>query len=422
MKIELLSYQHEFLQSNSKKTLLLGGIGSGKSFTGAHFVLKMVADYPNSKGIITANTYTQLMQATVATISSVLDELSIPYNLIMSGPRKRIEIADSLIYLYSLETPDNIRGIEAGWWLSDESCFSKIEAIQIVRGRLRDSNGPLYERHTSSPNGFNWAYNEFENKDKNFKTNGVHLVRGKTIENIFLPEEYYQSLLEDYGGEDNPLAKQELMGEFVNLQAGAIYWGFERGINVEKVTLDKDFPVYVGQDFNIDNMANCYVQFRNGKFYVFKETILDNYGANTDNAASKIVKDLSGYNVVVIPDSTGKARKTSSSGRTDIEILRSYGLNVVETKNPFVRDRQNTLNMHFKKNDVIIDPSCINIIRELETLSNRDKEGECAHVSVALGYVTYKLKPLRERKRSTYTGGGLSNGTERFYPNNFGPY
>lgn len=416
MDIDILGYQNEFLQCQSKKGMLLGGIGSGKSFTGAHFVIKMISEFPLSKGMITANTYTQLMNATVTTLIEELERLEIPHHAVLSGTRKRIEIYDTLIYLYSLDAYQNMRGPSVGWWYSDESCFSKLEAIQVVRGRIRDKNGPLYERHTSSPNGFNWAYDLFENCDGDDKTDQVHLVRAKTKENIFLPEGYYTSLLEDYGGENNPLAKQELDGQFVNMQAGSIYWGFKRGINVAKVELDKNFPVYVGQDFNIDNMANCYVQFREGKFYVSKETILEHYGANTDNAATKIVKDLKEkYRPIVVPDSTGKARKTSDSGRTDIEILKSYDLEVLDTHNPFIRDRQNTLNIHCKKSDVIIDPSCKTLIKELESLSSRDKEGDKAHVSVGLGYITNKLKPLRIRKRSTYSGGNNNVRNQNFY-------
>ena len=403
MDVSLLGYQHELLTSESKKAMMLGGIGSGKSYTGAHFAIKMASEFPGSKGMITANTYTQLMNATVQAVVAELEMLNIPHKLVLSGARKRLEICNSLIYLYSLEKYDNIRGIECGWWLSDESCFSKIEAIQVCRGRLRDSNGPLYERHTSSPNSFNWAYDEFENKDGSKKNDKVHLIRAKTAENIFLPDGYYEDLLADYGGEENPLAKQELMGQFVNLQAGAIYWGFKREVHVKPVKLDKSFPVYVGQDFNIGNMANCYVQLIDGKFYVAQETILEHNGANTDNAASKICKDLKhSYHPIVVPDSTGKALKTSARGKTDIEILKSYNLEVARSRNPFIRDRQNTVNVHFAKENIIIDPSCKTLIKEIETLSSRDKEGDSAHVSVGLGYVINFLAPLRKRPKSTF--------------------
>jgi phage terminase large subunit len=393
MQPTLLRHQYDFIQSESKKALLLGGIGVGKSHAGAHFVINMVSKYPKSKGIITANVYNQLVNATVSSLTRELDLYKIPNNPVLSGSNKRIEVLGSTIYLYSLEKADNIRGIEVGWWWGDESCFSKKEAIDVVRGRLRDRNGPLYERHTSSPNGFNWAYDEFETFDKN-KNKSKHLIRAKTKDNIFLPEGYYSSLLEDYGGADNPLARQELFGEFTNLQAGAIYWAFDRRVHVQPCKLDVAYPVYACQDFNVNNMAGCYFQKIGSTYFVCKENILNHHGANTDSAGQQIATDLRDFKKYVIPDSTGKSVKSSSSGRSDIEILKSYGLEILPTTNPFIRDRQNTVNIRFKQSRVVIDPSCKELIKELETLSSRDKEGDKAHVSVALGYGLTKLEPL----------------------------
>jgi hypothetical protein len=399
--VSLLKAQKQFLLSTSNKSLLLAGIGYGKSMAGAHFVINMVTRYPKASGLITANVYTQLINATIKTLTNELEDLNIPHKLVVGGANRHLEILGSKIYCYSLEKYNNIRGIEVGWWWGDESAFAKQEAIQVCRGRLRDKNGPLYERHTSSPNGYNWLYDEFENKDNKNITKKVALYRGITKENVFLPEGYYETLLDDYGGEDNPLAKQELFGQFTNLQSGAIYWGFDREKNVRPCKLDKRFPVHVGQDFNFSNMEGCYVQYIEGKFYVTKENILTHYGANTDSAAAQICKDLfPDYRVLIVPDSTGKANKTSARGMTDFEILKLYGLEIMPTRNSIIRDRQNSLNIHLKNCDVIIDPSCIKLIKELETLNARDKEGEEAHVSVSLGYVIMALKPIIRHRES----------------------
>ena len=403
-EVALLKGQKQFLQSTSKKAFLLAGIGYGKSFIGSHFALNMFSQYPKSKGLITANTYSQLINATVESMVSEFDSLSIPYELVLGGAKKHIKVGNTKAYLYSLEKPNAIRGIQAGWWYGDESAFAKHESIQICRGRLRDKHGPLYERHTSSPNGFNWAYDEFENKDGKNANDKIALYRGITKDNIFLPEGYYESLLDDYGGPDNPLARQELFGQFTNLQAGAIYWAFDRDMHVRpcKDKLEKGDVVYCGQDFNVNNMEGVYVVYKDGVFYVFQENILTHHGANTDTAAAKIKEDLlKNYNPKVVPDSTGKAIKSSASGRSDIEILRSYGLEVLPTHNPSIRDRQNSVNIGFKKNKIVVDPSCKVLIKELETISSRDKEGDKAHASVSLGYVIYKLAPLLPVRRQT---------------------
>ena len=211
-----------------------------------------------------------------------------------------------------------------------------------------------------------------------------------------MPSGYYETLLEDYGGEENPLARQELFGEFVNLQAGAIYWGFDRLVHMGTVKKNNSEPIYIGQDFNIDNMCNVYVQRINHHFYVFQETSLTHRNANTDDASKKIITDLKSDDYSVIPDSTGGARKTSSKGNamSDIQIMESYGINVLRTKNPLIRDRQNALNMIFKKNRITIDQSCKKLRNELETISTRDDEGSVSHLAVALGYVVWYFDPL----------------------------
>lgn len=403
----ILEYQYEFLKSEAKSALMLGGIGSGKSFSGGLLSINCVSEYPNATGLIVANTFTQLMNATVPALTGILDTLHIPYNCVLSGSRKRIEILDTEILLYSLQNYETIRGIEVGWIWGDEVAFAKEEAIKVIKGRLRDKNGPLIERYTSSPNGFNYLYDWFEHKDGQNKTNKHHLIRAKTIENIFLPDGYYESLLEDYGGADNPLAQQELFGQFVNLVGGNIYWAFNRNKILREVNLNKNYPVYVGQDFNIGNMANCYLQLIEGDLLVCEETVLDHAFANTDHASSKIVEDLTakGFYPKVVPDSTGKAAKTSARGNSDLDIMRSYGLEIVNTSNPLIRDRQNAVNVAMNKGNLIIHPKCKKLIKELETLSARDKEGDKAHISVGMGYVTNHLKPLRNRKKSSARGG-----------------
>jgi len=399
-KLELLPTQLELLESESKIALYLAGIGNGKTFTLAHYVIQMVAKYPKAKGLIVANTISQLKNATMTGLTEELEALNIPFTMVMGGASKTITILGTTIYLYSLERYENIRGIQVGWIAGDEVAFAKREAIDVIMGRLRDGNGPLTTRFFSSPNSFNWTYDMFNGFDGDNKTDMFHLIKGKTKDNVFLPDGYYESLVELYGGLDSPLAKQELMGEFVNLTEGAVYWAFDRDKHVQKCELNNNYMVYIGQDYNIANMANCYVQYINGIFYVSQETILSGNSSNTFDATDKILKDLVKSHKTVIPDSTGKARKTSST-QSDHQIMRAAGLNVMETHNPLIRDRQNTVNVALKKGKLVIDPSCKQIIKELESLAQRDKEGEVSHVAVALGYVLFKLDPLRRATKAS---------------------
>lgn len=396
--VPLLPYQIQAMKAQESEILVSAGIGSGKSHVGAHWLLSKIVTNPGCKGFIGACTYSQLMNASVSTFIKILDELNIPYKSTLSGARKRIQIGSSIIYLYSLDNPDSIRGIEFSYAWLDELAFSTLSALQIVRGRLRGQKSVSRQiLITSSPNGFNFLYDIF-GPNKNEKEKNL-LISARTSENKFLPPGYYEDLLEMYGGPDSPLAQQELFGKFVNLQEGAIYNLFERSVNVAPCELNKSLPVYVGVDFNVQQMSATYIQYVGGIFYQCKEVQLTHRNANTLDLGKKILEDLVGYEIHVIPDSTGNARKTSSSsGLTDHQILRDLGLNVLDTHNPFIRDRQNNLNLMFHKKQMVIDPSCIKTLKEIETLSARDKEGQISHLSVTTGYVAWKLCPLKRAR------------------------
>lgn len=397
--VKLFPYQKAFMTSKTKETLLLGGIGTGKSWTIAQDIILNARKYPGIRIFLGANIYSQLYGSTVARLTDSLDLYGIPYEKVFSGPRPRIETMGAIIYLYSLEKKDNLRGPQFGLAYIDECCFTTKEVIDIIRGRLRDKIGPRQLKYASSPNGFNYWWEMFEHKDLAYTTK--RLIRAKTKDNLELPPDYYTTLLEEYGGEQSPLARQELFGEFVNLTAGMIYNGFDRKKHVVKgLGLQRGFPVYVGVDFNIDKMSATYIQYINRVFYLVKEVQLTHHNANTTDLAAHLVKDLMGYQVYVVPDSTGGARKSSAtSSLSDIAILKEHGLNVMSTHNPFIRDRQNNMNVKFRKGQFVVDESCKETIKEIETLSSRDNEGKVTHLSVTAGYVLWKLDPLKSTEQ-----------------------
>lgn len=392
-QIPLLQHQLDVLKAREKEVLLLGGIGAGKSLTGAHWLLNKIVEFPKCDLMICANTYSQLMNASVKTFTNLLDDLGIAYNAVLSGARKRIEVGYNTIYLYSLDKPDSIRGIEIAFSWLDEVAFSTLEALNVVRGRMRGQFADYRQiLMTTSGNGFNFLYDIFGNMIDDTK----RLISAKTKDNIFLPEGYYDELVDNYGGENTDLAQQELFGKFVNLQAGAIYNMFDRKINVKSCQLDKNYPVYVGVDYNIDQMSATYIQFIQGTFYQCNEVSLEHRNANTFDLSDRILDDLKDFKeVFIIPDSTGRARSSKTSGKSDHQIMREKGLIVMETSNPLIRDRQNNLNILFRKELLVVDPSCVKTIKEIETLNSRQTEGLVSHLSVTTGYVTWKLAPLK---------------------------
>ena len=110
----------------------------------------------------------------------------------------------------------------------------------------------------------------------------------------------------------------------------------------------------------------------------------------------------------IIPDSTGRNRSTT--GRSNFDILKNHGFDVVYNRNPFVIDRVNNLNRLLDKGRIIIHPNCRKLINDLEKVSWREGKNELnqttdrllTHISDCLGYLAWYLFPIEYNKTNSY--------------------
>lgn len=397
MNHNLLSYQWDALHSKYKYTLLLGGIGSGKSHTGSPWIMKKYVESPKSLGLITANTYSQLVTATLASVFKNLDDWNVPFNY--NSNQKILTINNKKRFLcLSADTYDNHRGIEVGEWWGDEAAYYKEEAFKVFSGRLRDKRGKLDALFTTTPKGFNWLYDYFQGEKK---TDEYGYIKASSYLNRHLPDGYLKSLKNQY---DDKLIEQELMGEFVNIQSGRTYYAFDRSRHVQEIKR-KNMPIYFGLDFNVDPYCGVLCQIYDDKIYVTDE--LFDRNSDTIQAAPKIQQMVGHLPCQIIPDSTGGNRKTA--GQSDFEILKRFGFKIMQTHNPYVIDRVNNINRLFALDKIIISPKCKKLITDLEKVSwlegqnklDQKTDRMLTHISDALGYVAWKLMSLRSNIKIT---------------------
>ena len=107
----------------------------------------------------------------------------------------------------------------------------------------------------------------------------------------------------------------------------------------------------------------------------------------------------------VIPDSTGSNRKTS--GKSDFQILKDAGHDIMKVRNPFVGDRVNNMNRLLTDERIIISKRCKKLINDLEKVAWKDNQLDqkgankhLTHISDALGYGCWKLFPLQQDRKS----------------------
>lgn len=393
MKLSLLPHQYDFISSSKKYSLLLGGIGSGKSYAGSVYAIKSAVEYPNALGGIFANTYKQLLNSTLKSLFGLLTDLGISFSF--NQNRSILKINESSLLCMSLENYDAIRGVEIGYAWIDECAYAKEDAFSVLSGRLRDKRGPLQMRLTTTPRGYNWLFDFFQGERK---TSEFEMFNSSTRDNPHLPQSYKDTLYEQF---DSKLIEQELEGKFTNITQGKVYYAFDRKKNISTINRDERMPIYIAMDFNRSPMTAVVANVYGDKINVFDEIFL--MDSNTNEMADYIISKY-GTGHQVIPDATGKAIKTSAAGLSDHEILRNKGFRVVGSSNPFRVDRYNTVNNLFDKNKVFINTGCNKLIRDLEQVSYKEgtnlpdtSNTELTHISDALGYLCWHVFPILKR-------------------------
>ena len=392
--VELLPHQDEFLSSKEKFVLLSSGVGGGKTWCGSHFVIQESIKDNKPNGLISANSYNQLLNSTLAALFSELDKFGLDYNYNMNRKKLTIEGAEWLTY--SMDNYDMVRGIEVARMWNDETRDLSYKAFLMLLGRLRGQGAELKARFTSTPLGFNYLFDYFQG-DK--KTDEFKLIKATSYDNPFLPEGYIESMKASY---DDKVFRQEVMGEFLNITQGRVYYAFERSRHVKKVHRHSGHNVWVAIDFNRNPMTATILQYYDDVTRVIDEFRI--MSSDTEELGREIGRKY-GFDLQVVPDATGKAIKTSGGGKSDHDILKNMGFDVKSTSNPFRLDRYNAVNGLFNKDRIIIDESCVHLIKDLEQVTYKEgttlpdtTDKTLTHLSDGLGYFCWYVSPIVGKK------------------------
>jgi PBSX family phage terminase large subunit len=263
---------------------------------------------------------------------------------------------------------------------------------KLTKKAYYDENPPT-KKHWSY-----WLFVKHLNPDENIPVDPADYASM-----LMNPQDNLENIDENYIKLLNRLPESErqrfLYGQFGDSGEGLVYYAFDREEHVGEYPHSHYFgTVFVGMDFNVDPMSAsiCYVV--EDKIYVVDEIFLRN--SNTFQMSKELVKKYP--NCKVIPDSTGRNRKTS--GKSDHVILRDAGLEVMSTRNPFVTDRINNVNRLLEQKRLIISSRCKKLINDLEKVTWKEGRTEIdkssdhllTHISDSMGYACHKLFPLSE--------------------------
>ena len=422
MKYKVFKHQNLFIRSKSKFPALVAGYGSGKTFA---LCLKAIIELGRNPGkivLMAEPTYPMMRDVLQPTLEQLLKELGFSYAYTAGDTRYNISWKNGYgsIILRSAENWKRWAGLNLAAFGIDEAALLKDDkAWKMGISRLRDGYH-LTGFTTTTPEGFNWHYEYWKNTPKK----GYTLFNGKSTDNKFLPQEFIDTLLDNY---DDKLVKAYLNGEYVNMQHGQAYYNFSREANVRPTEYNENKQIIFCIDFNVDPMCGVILQFYNEhpKIRVIDEISLSHSGTNellTERIA-RVLKDKypkSQYspsdilrrfpikdNYICYPDPSGQSKQTSAR-RTDHTILRDEGFIVrVKKQAPRIVDRLNSVNNAFKT--MVIHPKCKNLIKDLEQVvlkeSTRDLDKSnplLTHMSDAIGYFIDFEMPIRKPVTKTY--------------------
>lgn len=243
-----------------RANLLATGLGGGKTFIGGYECVKITDMYPGCPGAIIAPTYTQLRDSTINGAAVIWDELKVKYNVSISTVRKGIHFNGAEVFLRTLKYPTTIKGLpDIGWiWIDEASLDNFYLGFRYAVGRLRKSvkrrnnitkNWPMKLFVTTTPNGKDYIYEYFirEPQEKeHLKLKRSAITEIDSENNIFLDEDYIQSLNDDYSGN---FRLQEKGGKFIQMQ-GSVWTPY---ISTPSFVFDEGKHVFpYGVDLSID--------------------------------------------------------------------------------------------------------------------------------------------------------------------------
>jgi hypothetical protein len=208
--------------------------------------------------------------------------------------------------------------------------------------------------------------------------------------------------------------------------AGGIFYAFDKDYNIRPCEYQRNNTILVGSDFNVDPMAWVLVHRIGNRLEVFDELFIRN--ANTPLALNMLYEKYKTHQggFEFYGDATSRARKTAATSSDYQHIMEHEGFKKLGRtlhylmSNPHPPDRFAATNSLLKsasdERRLFIDTRCEQLIHDLEARTYKpgtrvaDDTGDIGHITDGLGYLVYKIFPMRIMIEDTTSEVGVSNG------------
>lgn len=397
--IALTPPQKEFVLCSDPYPALVAGLGAGKTHAATvRFVIQMLQE-PGINVLLGMPTYDLLKLRAIPGFEEALENAGIPFRTNKSDYSIEI-IGYGMIYFRSYDRPERWIAFETAKTLLDELDTLPKEKAELVwrkateRTRQKCKSGNSIGAVTTPDQGVNgFVYDKWVKK----KQKGYRLIKASTLSNPYLPESYVQQIRDNY---DPVLAELYINGEFVSLNQNKVYHFFDRQqCATDRVITELDTHLHISIDFNIGGCCATVTVYDGEE----PRTVDEFVSHDTRDFINNLVARYPNKNIQVYPDASGNAERTNATA-SDIALIQQAGFSVnAPHKNPFVRDRINSVNgmISHRRWKVNVD-KCPNLVHALETQGYTEKgepEKFNTHPAIddwadSFGYFMHRMHPV----------------------------
>ena len=184
--------------------------------------------------------------------------------------------------------------------------------------------------HTNPQANKGWIYKRFvEDPKPNYR-----LLIAPTSENIYLPAHFIESLKNEY---DPEYYRINVLGEFGNYSSGLVVKNFTSE-NYTDMEYNKDMPLYLTCDFNVDPMCWGIAHKDDDNVYFFDEIVIEN--TCTQHCIEEFIRRYPRHNakIVICGDASGNFRSANAEFTNYMIIkqaLENYGYQIEFKLRPF---------------------------------------------------------------------------------------
>lgn len=378
-----LPYLEDF---STRFIVFYGGAGSGKSFFCAQRLI-----YKALKSRRKILVLRKVNRTTKASTFQLLLDVLLQFNILNYCKVNRtdftIELPNGSMFLcMGLDDPEKIKSITGltDAWLEEATEFT-LDDFSQVNLRVRDPNAENQEISLSfNPvSKANWCYLQFfaENPELEEFRKTVRVVHTNYLDNPHLPQDYINALLM-MKATNEVYYKIYALGEFGSLDK-LVY------NNWQKMDFDPTKikgQLLCGLDFGYTNdptaFVSSYLVENERRIYVFKEWGGTGY---LNDAIADQIREMGFSKSIIIAD---------SAEQKSIEEIKRKGIQRIK---PCVKGQGSILQgiQKLQQYELIIHPSCVNVIEELENYSWKKDKATNEYINEPVDAYNHYLDSLR---------------------------